>query len=199
MNTNVLRAVTTKLRELQDQGVSTEAVAIGGKGLGFPEPCQRQGGFAPRVWATRPIWTSSSGLSRCCWSNTLKASWSAVYPGVHQVHQHHEAGNRWWNKLLCRPENTGREDGDARWDTSTNLTLKASLTNCCCVTRSLVYRKLLAENMASRPIGAHGGHERLQPTTPATSSARVEACLQQDASGSHYDRVVGNRWQSAAV
>ena len=35
MNTNVLRAVTAKLRELQDQGVSAEAVAIGNKGLGF--------------------------------------------------------------------------------------------------------------------------------------------------------------------
>lgn len=35
MNTNVLRAVTSKLRELQNQGVSAEAVAIGNKGLGF--------------------------------------------------------------------------------------------------------------------------------------------------------------------
>jgi len=35
MNTNVLRAVTAKLRELQDQGVSISAVAIGNKGLGF--------------------------------------------------------------------------------------------------------------------------------------------------------------------
>ena len=35
MNTNVLRAVTTKLRDLQAQGVSAEAVAIGNKGLGF--------------------------------------------------------------------------------------------------------------------------------------------------------------------
>jgi len=35
LNTNVLRATTTKLRELQGQGVSTEAVAIGNKGLGF--------------------------------------------------------------------------------------------------------------------------------------------------------------------
>jgi F-type H+-transporting ATPase subunit gamma len=35
MNTNVLRAVTTKLRELQGAGVGTEAVAIGNKGLGF--------------------------------------------------------------------------------------------------------------------------------------------------------------------
>jgi|SRR3990167_899745 len=35
LNTNVLRSVTTKLRELQDQGVTTEAVAIGNKGLGF--------------------------------------------------------------------------------------------------------------------------------------------------------------------
>ena len=35
MNTNVLRVVTTKLRELQSAGVSIEAVAIGNKGLGF--------------------------------------------------------------------------------------------------------------------------------------------------------------------
>jgi F-type H+-transporting ATPase subunit gamma len=35
MNTNVLRNVTVKLRELQAAGVSTQAVAIGNKGLGF--------------------------------------------------------------------------------------------------------------------------------------------------------------------
>jgi len=35
LNTNVLRAVTTKLRELQGEGVSTQTVAIGNRGLGF--------------------------------------------------------------------------------------------------------------------------------------------------------------------
>ncbi len=35
MNTNVLRGVTTKLREFQTAGVSTQAVAIGNKGFGF--------------------------------------------------------------------------------------------------------------------------------------------------------------------
>jgi F-type H+-transporting ATPase subunit gamma len=35
MNTNVLRGVTAKIRELQAAGVSTQAVAIGNKGLGF--------------------------------------------------------------------------------------------------------------------------------------------------------------------
>jgi len=35
LNTNVLRAVTNKLRELQDQGVQSQVVAIGSKGLGF--------------------------------------------------------------------------------------------------------------------------------------------------------------------
>lgn len=35
MNTNVLRVVTAKLRELQDQGIESDAVAIGSKGLGF--------------------------------------------------------------------------------------------------------------------------------------------------------------------
>jgi F-type H+-transporting ATPase subunit gamma len=35
MNTNVLRAVTAKLRELQAAGVTVDSVAIGNKGLGF--------------------------------------------------------------------------------------------------------------------------------------------------------------------
>jgi F-type H+-transporting ATPase subunit gamma len=35
MNTNVLRGVTNKLRELQTAGMSAQAVAIGNKGLGF--------------------------------------------------------------------------------------------------------------------------------------------------------------------
>ncbi|MGD9774803.1 F0F1 ATP synthase subunit gamma [Diaphorobacter sp.] len=35
MNTNVLRAVTNKLRDLQAEGVQAQAVAIGNKGLGF--------------------------------------------------------------------------------------------------------------------------------------------------------------------
>lgn len=35
LNTNVLRVVTNKLKELREQGVAVESVAIGGKGLGF--------------------------------------------------------------------------------------------------------------------------------------------------------------------
>ena len=35
LNTNILRAVTTKMRELQAEGTSVEAVAIGNKGFGF--------------------------------------------------------------------------------------------------------------------------------------------------------------------
>ena len=35
LNTNVLRLVTNKVRDLEGQGVKTEAVAIGNKGLGF--------------------------------------------------------------------------------------------------------------------------------------------------------------------
>src|SRR5437764_9676901 len=35
LNTNVLRAVTQKLRELQSQGMNVQSVAIGNKGLGF--------------------------------------------------------------------------------------------------------------------------------------------------------------------
>jgi F-type H+-transporting ATPase subunit gamma len=35
MNTNVLRSVTTKLKDLQAAGIAVQAVAIGNKGLGF--------------------------------------------------------------------------------------------------------------------------------------------------------------------
>ena len=35
LNTNILRAVTNKLKELDSDGLATEAVAIGSKGLGF--------------------------------------------------------------------------------------------------------------------------------------------------------------------
>jgi len=35
LNTNILRAVTNKMRELQNTGVSAQAVAIGNKGYGF--------------------------------------------------------------------------------------------------------------------------------------------------------------------
>jgi F-type H+-transporting ATPase subunit gamma len=35
LNTNVLRAVTTKLKELEGKGVKTQSVAIGNKGYGF--------------------------------------------------------------------------------------------------------------------------------------------------------------------
>lgn len=35
LNTNVLRGVTNKLREIQGEGMTTQSVAIGNKGLGF--------------------------------------------------------------------------------------------------------------------------------------------------------------------
>jgi F-type H+-transporting ATPase subunit gamma len=35
MNTNILRAVTNKIKDLQTAGIGTQAVAIGNKGLGF--------------------------------------------------------------------------------------------------------------------------------------------------------------------
>jgi F-type H+-transporting ATPase subunit gamma len=74
MNTNVLRVVTNKLRELQDAGVATEAVAIGNKGLGFLNRVGAKVVSHATGWATRLTSTSSSGLSRCCWTNMLKAS-----------------------------------------------------------------------------------------------------------------------------
>ena len=53
MNTNVLRGVTTRLRELQGEGVATEVVAIGNKGLVFSPGSARVSCRRPRNWATR--------------------------------------------------------------------------------------------------------------------------------------------------
>jgi F-type H+-transporting ATPase subunit gamma len=46
MNTNVLRAVTTKLRELQSGRRVGKSCGHWQQGLGLPEPCGCQGGFA---------------------------------------------------------------------------------------------------------------------------------------------------------
>jgi F-type H+-transporting ATPase subunit gamma len=54
LNTNVLRAVTNKMRELQDQGRKAEAVAIGNKGLGFLNRVGAKVVSTPPSWATRP-------------------------------------------------------------------------------------------------------------------------------------------------
>ena len=52
MNTNVLRAVTNKLRDLQTAGVQAQAVAIGNKGLGFRTALGARWLRSPLVWAT---------------------------------------------------------------------------------------------------------------------------------------------------
>ena len=46
MNTNVLRAVTTKLRELQAAGIDVAGGGHRQQGPGLPEPHRRQGGVA---------------------------------------------------------------------------------------------------------------------------------------------------------
>ncbi len=60
MNTNVLRAVTARLRELQAQGMSTDAVAIGSKGLGFLTALAPRWCRTSPSWVTRRTWKSSS-------------------------------------------------------------------------------------------------------------------------------------------
>ncbi len=52
MNTNVLRVVTAKLRELQGAGRATRGRGHWQQGSGLPEPCGCQGGFAVR-WSGR--------------------------------------------------------------------------------------------------------------------------------------------------
>ena len=89
MNTNVLRAVTNKLRELQEQGVQVQAVAIGNKGLGFLNRVGAKVVANTTGLGDTPHMEKLIGPVRCC--STLMPKADHGVPGVHQVHQHHEA------------------------------------------------------------------------------------------------------------
>jgi F-type H+-transporting ATPase subunit gamma len=71
MNTNVLRAVTNKLRELQDAGVRQKRWPSATR-AGLPEPCRCQGGS--RQLGDTPHLDKLIGPSRCCWTHMPKAS-----------------------------------------------------------------------------------------------------------------------------
>jgi F-type H+-transporting ATPase subunit gamma len=58
LNTNILRAMTTKLRECRRGRASTQAVAIGNKGFGFLNRIGARSSATPCSSATRRSWTS---------------------------------------------------------------------------------------------------------------------------------------------
>jgi F-type H+-transporting ATPase subunit gamma len=89
LNTNVLRAVTQKIRDLQAEGKRARAVAIGNKGLGFLNRVganvvahATQLGDTPHM-EKRP----RQGVARCVHPRRAQCG----LPVLHPLHQHHEA------------------------------------------------------------------------------------------------------------
>ena len=92
LNTNVLRAVTTKLRELQARGRRGRGGGDRQQGPGLPEPHRRQGGLAchaaRRHAAPRQADRPGQGAARRLRRRQARRG----VPLLHPVHQHDEAG-----------------------------------------------------------------------------------------------------------
>ena len=74
MNTNVLRAVTQKIKDLQGQGVSTQAVAIGNKGFGFLNRVGAKVVSHVTQLGARRTRKRLLARSRCCSMRTARAN-----------------------------------------------------------------------------------------------------------------------------
>ena len=91
MNTNVLRTVTTKLRELQAAGISAETVAIGNKGFSFlnrvgAKVVSHVTGLGDTPHLDKLIGPCEGAAGRICGRQDQRG-----VSELHQVHQHHEA------------------------------------------------------------------------------------------------------------
>ena len=135
LNTNVLRAVTAKLREQQAAGIDTQAVAIGNKGLGFlnrigakvvshvtqlgdtPHLDRLIGPVKVLLDAYAEGKLSAVYLSYTKFINTMKQE-----PVIEQLLPLH-------GRAASRPTRASRAG-----TTSTSRTRRPSSTNCCCAT-----------------------------------------------------------------
>lgn len=134
MNTNVLRVVTNKLRELQDAGVAADAVAIGGKGLGFLNRVGAKVVSHATGLGDTPHLDKLIGPVKVLLDQYAEGKLSAVYLSytkfINTMKQESVV-----EQLLplssekCKPRRRVHPG-----NTSTNLTLRASLTNCWFVT-----------------------------------------------------------------
>ncbi len=190
MNTNILRAVTLKMKAVKDAGGTSQAVAIGNKGFGF---LNRLG--VPVVshaiqLGDAPHLDKLIGPVKVMLDAFVEGKIDAVYlcytKFINAIKQEPTV-----EQLLPLSADKLAQSADEKkaygWDyiyepdapTVIDDLMKRYI-------EALVYRAV-AENMASEQIGAHGGHEgrhrqRRQP------DRRAEAHLQQDAAGSHHQR-----------
>jgi hypothetical protein len=135
LNTNVLRAVTAKLKELEAQGVRGRGRGHRQQGLGLPEPHRRQGGLARRAAgrhaAPGQADRAGQGAARRLCGRTPQRG----VPVLHALHQHDEAGAGGRAVAALSPESLGAGAAPgAAGTTSTSPMRRPSSTSCCCAT-----------------------------------------------------------------
>lgn len=137
MNTNVLRVVTNKLREQQDAGIATEAVAIGGKGLGFLNRVGAKVVSHATGLGDTPHLDKLIGPVKVLLDQYAEGKLSAVYLAYTKFINTMKQESVVEQLLPCRPKNCKPRRRVHPGNTSTSPTLRASSTNCWFVTWSL--------------------------------------------------------------
>jgi ATP synthase F1 gamma subunit len=191
MNTNVLRAVTTKLRELQSAGVSTEAVAIGNKGLGFLNRVGAKVVSHVTGLGDTPHLDKLIGPVKVLLDAYAEGKINAVYLSYTKFINTMKQESVVEQLLPLSSEQMQAEDG--AW---LGLHLRAR--------RAKRHRRAAGAlcrvpdlpggcgKHGVRAVGTHGGHEG-RHRQRRQRHWRVEAGLQQDAPGSDHERTFGNR------
>ena len=163
LNTNVLRAVTSKMKDVQAAGASVEAVAIGNKGFSFLNRIGAtvvshavQLGDAPQL-------DKLIGPVKVMLDAFAEGRLDAVLPVLHALHQHDEAGADGRAAAAAVGRAPGADRGrkaqygwDYIYEPDAPSVIDDLLTR---YIEALVYQAV-AENMASASkVGPHGGHE----------------------------------------
>ena len=193
MNTNVLRVVTTKLREQQAAGVAVEAVAIGNKGLGFLNRIGARVVSHVTQLGDTPHLDKLIGPVKVLLDAYAEGKLSAVYLCYTKFINTMRQESVVEQLLPLAAESLKMEKGAA----SVGLHLRAR-----CAERDRrtagALRRVAGVPGGGREhgvgaVGAHGGHE-VRHRQRRQRDRRAQAGLQQDPPGRHHQRAVGDRF-----
>ncbi len=138
LNTNVLRIVTAKLKELEAQGVKVETVAIGNKGFAFLNRIGAKIVSHAIQLGDKPHLDKLVGPVKVLLDAYAAGPVERGVPVLHALHQHHEpgAGGAATAAAVDREHGRRRRRGAARaaGTTSTSPMRRPSSTSWCCAT-----------------------------------------------------------------
>ena len=138
LNTNVLRAVTNKMREVQGAGAQVLTVAFGNKGLAFLNRIGAKVVSHVTQLGDTPHLDKLIGPVKVLLDGYAAGRLSAVYLCYNRFINTMRR-NRWWSSCCpCRPRRWNRSPrpraASTAGTTSTSRTRRPSSTTCCCVT-----------------------------------------------------------------